>query len=933
MRRGALAGLLATSTLLLALAPANATAFGLSSFEMRAIAEGGAPATLSGSHPYAMTAAIAFEDEGSGPFSEGDLRNLKLELPPGLIENPNALDKCAAADFHTPRTSPFEESLSGESCPPTTQVGTVTLHTSYGGGQVRTYGLFNLTPAPGVPAQLGFAPYGTPVVISTRLRGTAGEYGIDLETRNFSQAFDLSELELTIWGTPWGASHNGERGNCLNAAEPSFPWAKCSVGAPVARPPEAYLTMPASCTGPLAFRATATSWEGASDEASSSAPGLEGCDSLSFDPHPAGQLTNPRTTSPTGYEFALTADNSALVEPSRRVPSQVRRAVVSLPPGVTVNPSVGAGLGACTPAGYAAETVFSPPGAGCPNASKIGDFTVATPLFEDGLEGSIFLASPRENPFGSLLALYLVAKAPARGVLVKVAGRIDPDPASGALRAIFEDLPQLPYSDLSVHFREGQRAPLVSPSSCGAAVTRIELAPWLGSLGTAHRQTATQVAAGIGGGPCPSGTPPFAPRASGGSLNSAAGRFSPFYLHLTRTDGEAEITSYSATFPPGLTGKIAGIPYCSEAAIAAAANRTGSEELERPSCPAASEIGHTVTGYGVGAALTYAPGRLYLAGPYRGSSFSVVAVNSALVGPFDLGVIVVRSAIRVDPRTAQVSIDSAGSDPIPHIREGIPLHLRDIRVHISRPEATLNPTSCDPSTLASSLTGSSAPFTDPFGAAATATVRYQAFGCGSLRFAPRFSLRLLGATHRGANPRLRAVVRERPGDANIRSATVALPASQYLAQGHLRDICPASRLARDACPASSIYGHARALTPLLADPLSGPVYLVSSRNTLPDMVVALAGNGISIQLRGRIDSTAAGGLRARFTGLPDAPATKFVLTLRGGRRGLLENSVNACKRRSFAVVRLAGHDNGATALRVPLRASCKRQHAKHRRKR
>ena len=912
-----------------------AHAFSIEGFEMEARAEGGVPATLAGSHPYEMRARIAFDRAGAGPYTEGDVRDLRISLPPGLVENPGALPRCSVASFHTTRTSPFETSLSGESCPASTQIGTATVHSSYHGGSVRRFGLFNLRPAPGVPSQFGFAPYGVPIVFSTRLRGTAGDYGIDLESRNLSQAFSISELELTIWGTPWGVSHNGERGNCLNEAEPEFPWAKCSVGPPVAQRPEAYLTLPAACTGPLTFGVSAISWQGGPAAATASAAGLHGCDSLAFDPHPLGQLTNARTTSPSGYQFNLTADNATLLEPARRVPSQVRNAVVDLPDGVTVNPSVGAGLGSCRPAQYEAESASSPPGAGCPNDSKIGDFTVATPLYEEPIEGAIYLATPRDNPYGSLIAVYLVAKSTARGILLKVPGRVDADPASGRLRATFEDLPQLPYSELVVHFREGQRAPLVSPPSCGGAVSRIALTPWLGSLDNfVERETTTQVEAGIGGGTCPAGTPPFAPRAGGGSLNSAAGSFSPFYLHLTRSDNEAEITSYSATFPPGLTGKIAGIPYCQEAAIATAAQRTGAEEVEHPSCPPDSEIGHTVTGFGVGAALTYAPGRLYLAGPYHGSAFSVVAIDSAVVGPFDLGVIVIRSAIRVDRRTAQVSIDSAGSDPIPHILQGIPLHLRDIRVHISRPEVTLNPTSCEPVTLSSNLTGSSAPFADRFGATATATVRYQPFGCGGLRFGPRFGFHLLGATHRGANPRLRVVVREHSGDANIRSATVALPASEFLAQNHLRSICAASQLARGACPAGSVYGHARAFTPLLSEPLSGPVYLVSSANPLPDMVVALEGNGISIDLHGQIDSTSAGGLRVRFDGLPDAPASKFVLSLGGGRKGLLENSADVCRKRAFATVRLSGHDNGVEALRVPLRAGrCKHPHKKPRRKR
>jgi hypothetical protein len=908
--------------------PASAHAFGIEAFEAQALAEGGVPETTSGAHPYLMTARIAFDREGSGPYTDGDPRNLRISLPPGLIENPGAVTKCSAADFNTPRVSPFETSLSGESCPAATQIGTATVHSSYGGGSVRRFGVFNLSPAPGVPWQLGFAPFGVPVVFSARLRGTAGDYGVDLETRNLTQAFAMSELELTIWGTPWGVSHNGERGNCLNEDEPEFPWAKCSVGPPVAHPPEAYLTMPASCTGTLTFTASATSWQGGSAGASSSAPALQECDSLSFEPHPEGQLINRRTTSPSGYVFSLDADNATLLEPSRRIPSQVREAVIALPSGVTVNPSVGAGLGACMPAQYDAETASSPPGAGCPNDSKIGDFTVSTPLFEERLEGAVYLAAPHENPFGSLLAVYLVAKSADRGVLVKVAGRLDADPASGQLTATFRDLPQLPYSDLAVHFREGQRAPLVSPTSCGAAATRIVLTPWLGSLGAVERETATQVAAGIGGGPCPSGTTPFAPQATGGTINSAAGAYSPLYLHLSRTDGEQEITTYSATLPVGLLGKIAGIPYCPDAAIAVAAQRSGADELAAPSCPAASEIGRTVVGFGVGGALTYAPGRLYLAGPYHGSGFSVVAIDSALVGPFDLGVIVVRSAIRVDPLTAQVSIDSAGSDPIPHIRDGIPLHLRDIRVHIDRPETMVNPTSCEAQTFSSTLTGSSAPFTDPFGASATPSVRFQPFGCGALGFKPKLSFALRGSARHGGFPSLRATLEPRAGDANLSSVSVNLPSSLFLEQSRLRTICTRTQLAADACPTNAVYGHAQVRTPLLGEPMRGPVYLVSSSHRVPDLLFDLRGQGLEIQVEGRIDSRH-GGIRARFEAVPDAPFTRFVMTMPGGRRGILVNSEPLCAHVQRAGVLMVGHANRTERYRARIRVPACNKHRRH----
>ena len=344
-----------------------------------------------------------------------------------------------------------------------------------------------------------------------------------------------------------------------------------------------------------------------------------------------------------------------------------------------------------------------------------------TTSFEQEIKGSMYLAQPGNkanharcrNPFNTLIAIYLVARA-TNGIFVKVAGELIPNPQTGQLVATFEGLPQLPYTNLKIHFREGQRAPLATPSACGTYTTGVELTPWLSSARSASftRTSSSRSPRELAAAPARQRTAPFVPGAENGSVNSNAGSYSPFYLHLTRSDTEQEITSYSAPCP-GLTGKIAGIPYCPEADIEAAKHETGIGELEHPTCPAASEIGHTVSGYGLGGVLNYAPGKLYLAGPYHGSPLSIVAVDSALVGPFDLGVVIVRSAIDINPSTAQVSIDSAASDPIPHIVGGIPLHLRDIRVYISRPNFTLNPTNCEPFPSISTLTGSSPPSPTP----------------------------------------------------------------------------------------------------------------------------------------------------------------------------------------------------------------------------
>jgi hypothetical protein len=921
---------LATVFLVAVATPTAASAFdflpGAGGFDANIYRATEKSAEQAGSHPTAMTFEVNFE-EGGAP-GEGGLRDLSVEMPPGLIENPTATRQtyCSKKEFETPRDSPWEASLSGESCKDKTQVGIITVRSAAAGGSERTFGLFNLVPHRGEPAELGASPFGAPIVFVPSIRQAEGEYGTTLKVADVPEALHVSGLTVTLWGVPWSVINNDQRGNCLNELEPEFAWAKCSVGPPGNSEfsPLAYLTLPTSCEEPMNFSATADSWLQSTEvtRPTSGKSSLTGCKELEFEPRATAQLSDPRASSPSGYEFHILVDTHGVTDPGCCAPTPVRRAAVTLPEGVTINPSVGSGLGVCTPAQYAAETPTSSFGAGCPAESKIGDFRVRTPIVSGAINGSIFLAAPQNNPFGSLIAVYLVAKSIERGILVKVAGELKADPSSGDLTGVFDELPQLPYSDLEIHFREGQRSPLATPPACGSISTEADLTPWRDPGLVRHQSLPATIGAGAGGGPCPLGLAPFAPQAVAGSLNSRAGAYTPFYLHLTRKTTEQEIVSYSAQFPPGLLAKIAGIPYCSDAAIEAARRSSGVAERDHPSCPAASMIGHTYSGYGVGSVLAYAPGNLYLAGPYRGSAFSVVAIDSALVGPFDLGVVIVRSAVRIDPQTAQASIDATGTDPIPHIIDGIPIHLRDIRAYIDRPNFTLNPTSCEPFKVASALNGAGQRYADRSDdTLAVATAPFQAFDCASLGFRPRIGLRLKGGTRRGNYPSLRVSVRPRPGDANIASSQVRLPPSLFLDQSRIRTICTKTQFAADRCPPGSVYGHVRAFTPLLEAPMEGPAYLRSSSHTLPDLVFALRGHGIEVDLAGRIDAFK-GGIRGTFPTIPDAPVSKFVLKMNGGKRGLLVNAENLCKARQLATARLLGHANRGWRLHPVVKADC-----------
>ncbi len=902
------------------LAPAGARAgFDFESLHVAAEKQGGGAVTQAGAHPYVFRVDIALNT--SGGESEGDLRDLTVDLPPGLLINPTVPSECSATAFHTPRPS----SLSGESCPNASQVGVIAVNK---GGTTRWFGLFNLVPPFGATASIGASPWGVPLAFDVHLR--EGDAGLDLVLGSVPQSFDLQSMKLTIWGTPWEAVHDGQRGGCLDE-ETGGSLNTCGVyggeGAGAIHSPEllikSYLTLPTTpCGTPLAFTGSASSWQGAEAQASVTTPALSACNkALSI---VRVQLMTDVAAARTGMAFNVEVnDGGGMLNPGGIARPAIKEAIASLPEGLTINPSLGAGLGVCGAPEWARESAGSEPG-GCPNASKIGDVTAEGVLgLAEPLQGSLYLAQPYANPFGTLLAVYMLARSPRRGLIVKSQGKLEPDPTTGRILATFDELPRLLYTHFRLTLREGQRSTLVSPTNCGPYKAGLQFSSWAEPSVFGSDSSYFAINHGENGGPCPAGgAPPFAPGLLAGSINPQAASYTPFYLRMTRTDGEQEITSHSASFPPGLLAKIAGVAECPDAAIEAAKGRSGAAELAAPSCPASSRVGRTMAGYGVGGVLAWAPGSLYLAGPYRGAPLSVVAIDSALIGPFDLGVVVVRSAIRIDLRTAQASIDAAGSDPIPHILAGIPLHLRDIRVYVDRPNFTLNPTSCDPMKVSSTLGGAGAnPFDPVDDTTAGSSQRFQVLNCSVLGFKPKLAISLTKTKH-GAFPALHATYRPRPGDANLAAASVTLPPSLFLAQEHITGVCTKAQFARDNCPAGSIYGHAAATTPLMDEPLSGPVYLRSSSHAVPDIVADLHGRGIEIEVPGRIDESR-GGIRASFEGLPDAPVTKFTMDLAGKKRGLLQNGESLCRGRRRINVRYIAQSNETAVTHPLLAVKCK----------
>jgi len=924
MRRLPIA-LLTVASLTLFAAPPVQAEFG---FRETGLAVSG---TQAGIHPEEVVTTVEMEtvvDEGLNlEFPDGQLRDLEVELPAGFAGNPTAVPRCSAAQF--------ADDLNGlPACPNSSTVGYAAVKAEFdpippGAPAYYHLPVYNLEPSPGFVAKLGFIVIGVPVTIDVGVRESP-PYGVYARLVDASQAALFYSSKVTLWGVPADSSHDAFRGNCLEVLvagpiDEVISKGKCATNIPKAP----FLTSPRSCDEPLVASFFGVAWNtGAQATAAATAPARTGCSKVGFAAEAAAQMSSSSAESPSGLSFELNIDDPGLVDPSEEAIafSDIKSAEVTLPEGVTLNPSQAEGLEACSEAALAKETASSPFGAGCPAASKVGTVEVETPLLEKRvLKGSLFVAEPYENPFGSLVALYMVVKDPELGISVKLPAKVSLDPATGQVTTTFGDasakdpelrtLPQLPLGNVRVQLRSGGRSPLVTPPECGGYEIKSVFTPWANPDAPYSVSSSFQINSGPGGSACPPIDKPFAPAFLAGSLSPVAGAYSPFHMRLTRSDSEAELTRFSATLPSGLVGKLAGVAQCPDAAIAAADAKSGNAELASPSCPPSSKVGRVLGGAGVGSELTYVPGSLYLAGPFGGAPLSIVSIVPAVAGPFDLGVVVVREALNLNPITAQVEVDGSASDPIPTMLEGIPLKLRDLRIYVDRPEFTLNPTSCEEKQIqALALAGS---------LAAPLAQRFQAADCASLAFKPKLTLKLKGKTRRGGHPAVRSVLTPRPGDANLSGATVLLPPSLQIDNSRINNPCTRVQFNENACPPGSILGTAKAFTPLLDQPLEGPVYFRSNggERELPDIVADLRGQ-FRIILVGFIDSRNAR-IRTRFLNVPDAPVSKFLLNLKGEKGGLLVNNRNLCKGKQRAKLSLKGQNGRRYVTNPVVKTGCR----------
>ena len=901
---------------------------GVAGLSTAAVSADGSAQTAAGSHPYQLETDLGFPSVAALNKEilavGGGIRDVEVDLPRGVVVNPNATPvRCT------------EVQLEATQCPNDAQVGLVSIIQSATGIATSFGALYNMVPAPGSAGEFGFE---FAEGIYVHLRGSVrsdGEYQLSATTSDIPAKVGVQRVDVTLWGSPSEHAHDAIRGECLFDKKVS----SCPVAAPNST---AFLSMPSSCGGPLTTVARADSWEAPGLFAKRSAEstdlsgvpvGVDGCNQLGFEPTIEARASTNVADSPTGLEVDLHQPQSEDYDGLAN--ANLKGIKVTLPEGMTLNPSAANGLASCssaqigltTPVGQAGPIHFDEAPQHCPDAAKIGTVEVDTPLLDHPLPGAVYVVKPFDNPFGSLLGIYLAIEDEQTGIIAKLAGRVEADPATGRLTSSFSDSPELPIEDVKLGLFNGPAAALKTPLACGTHTTTATMTPWSTPEGAdvsdADSFAISTAAGGSGACPASEAQAPNGPSFEAGTVAPQAGAYSPFVLKLSRADGSQRLTGIDTTLPPGLSGKLAGIAQCSDAQIAAASARNHPEEgmIERqsPSCPLASEVGVVNVGAGAGPTPFYTQGHAYLAGPYKGAPLSLVTITPAIAGPFDLGTVVVRIALQVDPLSARIH---AVSDPLPTILDGIPLDVRSVALRMDRPDFTLNPTSCDPMAITANAVSS-------LGQSAALSTPFQVGGCSSLAFKPELKLSFKGGTTRAKHPALSTVLTypKQGPYANIAKAVVTLPHAEIIDQNHVGNPCTRPQFAEEKCPAISVLGRAKAWTPLLDQPLEGNVYFRANggERTLPDIVADLRGQ-IHVELIGAVDTATPktnARIRTTFFAVPDAPVSRFELQLKGGKEGLLVNSANICRAPRRATVSFDGQNGKAFDANPVIASRCK----------
>jgi hypothetical protein len=940
-------------------------AFGADVYELTPEEEGGAQDTQAGSHPFQLTTTLTLnQTEDANPVSLA--KDLNFNLPAGLIGNPTPFPQCSLGQFVT--LTAANSSQPNNLCSPQTAVGVALVAVNepngYFGKPVGTFEVpvFNLEPLVGEPARFGFMAFSTPVFLDTAVR-TGGDYGVTVSVDNISQTAAFIKSEVVFWGVPGDPRHDNARGwGCLEEAREFAFHTPCGHSEALHPPP--LLALPTSCTGPLQSTLLADSWADPASVLSAQVQpmaAMDGCNRLPFGPQIQLAPDGNAAATPAGLNVDVHVPQDASLNGAGLSGSNVRNITVKLPAGVAINPSSGDGLEACSeglvgftgfgelptepgvsnplfspylPGSIAAlaagdEELLEPGKNFCANASKIGEVTIKTPLLPSNqpVKGFVYLASQEANPFGSVLALYIVAEDPVSGSVVKLPGEVQLCQGAGEVIAgmtcevvgqlvsTFENTPQLAFEDAELHFFGGERAPLATPSRCGTYTIEATFTPWSGSP-PVSASSGFQITSGPNHSRCvyQGEALPFSPSLTGGATNIQAGAFSPFTLTMSRADGEQNLQSVEAKLPPGLSGVLSNIELCPE------------PQANQGTCGPNSLIGETTVSVGVGGEpFSVRGGKFYLTGPYNGrggctvgappggsssgcAPFGITFEVPAKAGPFDFektarrhpacDCVLVRGKIEIDPLTAAITITSnppGTPDAIPTTLEGIPLEIQHVNAITTRSSFQFNPTNCNKMAVTGTIHSSE-------GATDTINVPLQVTNCATLKFAPKFAVSTSGKTSRakGASLHVKLTYPNAPfgSQANIARVKVDLPKQLPSRLTTLQKACTAAQFNTNpaGCPAASFIGHAKAITPLLPVPLEGPAIFVShGGEAFPSLIMVLQGYGVTLDLIGSTFISKAGITSSTFKTVPDAPVGSFELTLPEGKYSALAANGNLCK--------------------------------------
>lgn len=849
--------------------------------------------TQAGGHPFEGVTDFTLDTSGSVT------KSVRVDLPPGLISNPQGIPQCTNAQF--------------PSCPSDTQVGVVKLTASVAG--ITTYlgaSVYNIVPSAGQVSDFAFNTVAGRTDIIGGIR-SATDDGLFF-TIAAPQTATLDSSTLIFWGVPGDAAHDPQRGwSCLSTVvDLCTPPASGTTHTLTAQP---FITLPSGCVAAgQVTTLTVDSSVGEQAQATSPTPvPATGCAGVPFSPSLTVTPTTTEDDAPTGLLVDLHVPQST--DAATLASSQLEGAAVTLPPGMTLDPSAATGLAACTHAQFGKGSDAAP---ACPAASQVGTVEIDTPLLAGPLTGSVFLGCNGASthtpcPASDGLAdLYVYATAAAQGVTQKLVGRVTANPLTGQLTTSFVNQPEVPFSDFKLRFDGGSTAPIATPLACGHATTTSSLTPWSANAAATPTSTFTVDSNGSGGS-CAAPIP-FTPTLAVTAKTNRAGAFdSPLTFALSRADRQQYLDKISAELPLGLLGLISRVAQCPNAQAAAG------------TCPATSRIGTVSVLAGAGREPITQSGRVFLTGPYAGAPFGLSIVIHAIAGPFDLGMVVVRAAIEVNPTTAQLTI---ASDPLPQVVRGVPLRIRRVAVTIDRNGFTINPTGCEPAAAVATLSSAQ-------GTTATALSPFDVTDCGALRFAPAIQISLTGKgqTAPGKHPALTATVTSTPKHANVRSASVTLPLSLALDPRNSEHLCPVAASAVDACPARTQIGTATVDTPVLNQPLIGPVYLVQGIRTtpqgeqvrtLPALLVTLRGQ-VALDLRAQTSVDSHSRLVTTFPTVPDAPLSRFELQITGGRRGVLVVTGHAglCHGVQRARAAFQSHSGAGENLTVRMSTDCR----------